>query len=65
MNKRRSLIFILIVFLILGFASITTTLVINGVLNIGENTDDFKIIFTSAKLDGRKRNDLFQKIKSI
>ncbi len=48
MNKRRSLIFILIVFLILGFASITTTLVINEVLNIGENTDEFNIIFTSA-----------------
>ncbi len=63
MNKRRSLIFILIVFLILGFASITTTLVINGVLNIGENTDDFKIIFTSAKLDGRKRNDFISEDK--
>jgi len=63
MNKRRSLVFILIVFLILGFASITTTLVINGVLNIGENSDDFNIIFTSAKLDGRKRNDFISEDK--
>ena len=63
MNKRRSLVFILIVFLILGFAIITTTLVIIGVLNIGENSDDFNIIFTSAKLDGRKRNDFISEDK--
>ena len=43
--------------LIVGFAAVTSTLVINGILNIGENSDDFNIIFTSAKLDGRKRDD--------
>ena len=55
--KKRNII-ILVVMLIVGFAAVTSTLVINGVLNIGENSDDFNIIFTSAKLDGTKRDDV-------
>ncbi len=50
--------------LIVGFAAVTSTLVINGVLNIGENRDDFKIIFTSASIDGTKRNDVINADKT-
>ncbi len=50
--------------LIVGFAAVTSTLVINGILNIGENSDDFNIIFTSAKIDGTKRNDVINADKT-
>ena len=41
-----------ILLLAVGFAAISTTLIINGNANIGENTDDFSVIFTAASLDG-------------
>ncbi len=63
--KRKGSIIILVVMLIVGFASITSTLVINGVLNIGENRDDFKIIFTSASIDGTKRSDVISSDKTV
>ena len=51
--------------LIVGFAAVTSTLVINGILNIGENKDDFKIIFTSASIDRTKRNDVISRDKTV
>lgn len=57
MKSRKSLLIFLIVLLTIGFASVTTTLTLVGVLNIGDNNDDFNIIFTSAALDGTMRND--------
>ncbi len=63
MNKRKSVIIMLIVFLVIGFATVSTTLVLNGILAVGENKDDFNVIFTSAKLDGRKRNDFISEDK--
>ena len=38
--------------LAVGFAAISTTLIINGNAKVGENTDDFSVIFTAAILDG-------------
>ena len=38
--KKRNII-ILIFLLVIGFAAVSTTLVINGNLNIGYNTEDF------------------------
>ena len=49
--KRRSLLIITILLLAVGFAAVSTTLIINGNVNIGENTDDFSVIFTAARLD--------------
>ena len=50
--KRRSAIIVAILIMTIGFAAISTTLIINGNVNIGENTDDFSVIFTKATLDG-------------
>ena len=50
--KKRNLLTITILLLTVGFAAISTTLIINGNVNIGENTDDFSVIFTKATLDG-------------
>ena len=50
--KRKSIIAVTILFLAIGFAAISTTLIINGSTEVGENTDDFSVIFTAASLDG-------------
>ena len=51
--KRRSAIVIAILIMAIGFAAISTTLVINGNAHVSENTDDFTVIFTAASLDGQ------------
>ena len=50
--KRRSAIIVAILIMAIGFASISTTLIINGNAQVSENTDDFSVIFTAATLDG-------------
>ena len=49
---RRSAIIVALLIMCIGFASISTTLIINGSTKVGENTDDFSVIFTAASLDG-------------
>ncbi len=49
--KKKTSIVIAILLLAIGFAAVSTTLIINGSTNIGENTDDYSVIFTKAKLD--------------
>ena len=50
--KRKSAIVIAILIMSIGFAAISTTLIINGSAKISENTDDFDIYFSKARLDG-------------
>ena len=50
--KRKSIIAVTILLLAVGFAAISTTLIINGSTKVGENIDDFSVIFTKATLDG-------------
>jgi len=50
--KRKSALVFTILLLAVGFAAVSTTLVINGSVKVGENTEDFSVIFTKASLDG-------------
>ena len=50
--KRKSAIIVAILIMCIGFAAISTTLIINGNTKVSENTDDFSVIFTKATLDG-------------
>ncbi len=50
--KKKSAIIIAIILMSIGFASISTTLIINGNANVSENQDDFEVIFTKSNLDG-------------
>ena len=50
--KRKSAIVIAILIMCVGFAAISTTLIINGNTKVSENTEDFSVIFTAASLDG-------------
>ena len=49
--KKKGII-VTILMLTVGFAAISTTLIINGNAKVSENTDDFSVIFTAASLDG-------------
>ena len=51
--KKKSAIIIAIILMSIGFASISTTLIINGNAKVSENQDDFSVIFTKATLDGQ------------
>ena len=49
--ERKSALVITILLLAIGFASISTTLIINGNTKVNENIDDYSVIFTYAYLD--------------
>ena len=51
--KKKSMLIVAIILMSIGFASISTTLIINGNANVSENQDDFSVIFTAATLDGK------------
>ncbi len=51
MRKKASIV-VAILLLAVGFAAVSTTLIINGNTKVSENTDDFSVIFTAASLDG-------------
>ena len=53
--KRRYIV-ILAIILVIGFASVTTTLVLNGKVGVGVELDDFDVIFTSALLNAETSN---------
>ena len=50
MKKRVGLI-VIIMLMCVGFAAISTTLIINGNTKVSENTEDFDIYFSKARLD--------------
>ena len=54
--KKKSAIIIAIILMSIGFASISTTLIINGNAKVSENNEDFNVIFTAASIDG---NDVY------
>ena len=49
--KRKSALVFTILLLAIGFAAISTTLIINGNTKVNENIDDYSVIFTYAYLD--------------
>lgn len=55
--KRKYLI-ILVMLLAIGFASVSTTLTLNGVFNIGKNDEDFDVYFSKTLEDGVENNKL-------
>lgn len=52
MKNKKKLIGIIILVMAIGFAAISTTLIINGSTKIGENIDDFDVYFSEAIVDG-------------
>ena len=54
--KKKSMLIIAILLMSIGFAAISTTLILNGNANVSENNEDFSVIFTAASIDG---NDVY------
>ena len=54
--KKKSMLILAILLMSIGFAAISTTLIINGSANVSENNEDFSVIFTAASIDG---NDVY------
>ncbi len=50
--KKKRMIILLVLLLTIGFASVSTTLVMNGVIGIANKKSDFNVIFTSATING-------------
>ena len=50
--KKKSMLIIAILLMSIGFAAISTTLIINGNAKVSENNEDFSVIFTAASIDG-------------
>ena len=51
--KKRSAILVAIILMSIGFAAVSTTLIINGNAKVRENEEHFSVIFTAASLDGK------------
>ena len=51
--KKKSMLIIAIILMSIGFAAVSTTLIINGNAKVSENNEDFSVIFTAASLDGK------------
>ena len=51
--KKKSMLIVAIILMSIGFAAISTTLIINGNAKVSENQDDFSVIFTAATLEGK------------
>ncbi len=51
--KKKSMLIVAIILMSIGFAAVSTTLIINGNAKVSENQDDFSVIFTAAALDGK------------
>mgnify|MGYP004455232065 CR=1 FL=1 len=54
--KKKSMLIVAILLMAIGFAAISTTLIINGSAKVSENNEDFSVIFTAASIDG---NDVY------
>ncbi len=50
--KKKGSIVVAILLLAVGFAAISTTLIINESTKVSENVDDSSVIFIKATLDG-------------
>lgn len=54
--KRRNVV-VLIIMLAVGFAAVSATLVINGVVKLAFNEKDFDVYFSDATLNGEKKSE--------
>ena len=51
--KKKSMLIVAILLMSIGFAAISTTLILNGNAKVSENSEDFSVIFTAASIDGK------------
>ena len=49
---KKSMLIVAVILMSIGFAAISTTLIINGNAKVSENNEDFSVIFTAVSIDG-------------
>ncbi len=60
MRSRKIIGILFVLFLVVGFAAVTSTLVINGNARIASNKEDFDVYFSASFENGKKRNSLIK-----
>lgn len=64
-GKKRNAIIIIVVMLVIGFAAVSTTLIINGIIGLSYNKEDFVVIFTNAILNSTEDKSLISENKKV
>ena len=59
--KKRSAIIVAIVFMMIGFAAVSTSLIINSNIKVSKNETDFDVYFSKARLDTK---DVYESVIS-
>lgn len=57
---KKNKVILLVLMLVIGFAAVSTTLILNGTLNIGFNTPEFDVYFSNAIEDGVENKKLIK-----
>ena len=65
MKELKVKIFIVLLFMIIGFAAVTTNVIVNMTTPINKNPDDFLVYFSSATIDGELNQSLIKNEKSL
>ena len=60
LNKKGIILGSILLLLAIGFAAVSTTLLINGNLLVGENKEDFKIYFSQVKENNVSKDELIK-----
>ena len=65
MRKMQYIIGILLLFMVIGFATVTVSLSISGNVKVVSDVDDFKVYFSDAKLNGTSTPALIESATSL
>ena len=65
MRKMKYIIGILLLFMVIGFATVTVSLSISGNVKVVSDVDDFKVYFSDAKLNGTSTPALIESATSL
>ncbi len=58
--KRKSILVLAILLMAIGFATVSTTLYLNGTTNVASNTQDFDVYFSKATENGIEKKELIK-----
>lgn len=63
--KNKNYVLLIILLMVVGFASVATTLIINGTAKVGANTDEFDVYFSNASVNGVENKRVIKSPKVI
>ncbi len=60
MHVQKKVLFLSVFLMVIGFAAVSATLYLNGVIGVATNDDDFDVYFSKAVENGVENNSLIQ-----